>query len=66
MDSPVSQRTPDECNAIKSWGFGHSKLTSVGSFETGFGTFHKAVSGPRESAAARQTRSSRRPPRMRN
>jgi len=31
--SPVSLRALGECNAIRSWGFGHSKLTFVGSFE---------------------------------
>jgi hypothetical protein len=36
MDSPVSRRTPGERNAIKSRGLGHSELTSVGNFETGF------------------------------
>jgi hypothetical protein len=45
MDSPVSLRALGECNAIKSRGFGHSELTSVGIFQTGFGTSRKPVSG---------------------
>ena len=45
MGSPVSRRTPDECNAIKSRGFGHRELTSVANFETGFGTSRKPVYG---------------------
>ncbi len=44
MRSPVSRRALGECNAIKSQGFGHGKLTFVSSLETEFGASHKPVS----------------------
>jgi hypothetical protein len=45
MRSPVSIRALGECNAILSPGFGHSRLTFVGSFENQLRASQKPVSG---------------------
>jgi hypothetical protein len=37
MRSPVSSMVLGECNAIKSWGFGHSELTFAGNLKPEFG-----------------------------
>jgi hypothetical protein len=44
MRSPVSRGALGECNAIRSWGFGPSELTSGSALETEVDVSHKRVS----------------------